>query len=205
MRWHWKHQITLWHVLTHQAGMSSALPAKMTMKSFASCEDCCAAFEYNETCPQDTLLPVYGPGQKSEYYYLSFGWLVVGTLCGAYAKKHGLVSVSFEAVYKAILHPKLSSATKASGFRPCVGSGGHALAKICTSDIDASKLLQRLRESLAITRPQRAVDFRQPDWRISTTTLAAPGAFWILKWSALSHLFWSTIWVSVRYKEHRAL
>mmetsp|Transcript_30085 Transcript_30085/g.70209 ORF Transcript_30085/g.70209 Transcript_30085/m.70209 type:complete len:878 (+) Transcript_30085:1415-4048(+) len=149
-RWTWKRRITLWHVLTHQAGMWSALPAQMTMKSFGSCETCCAAFEYNDENPEETLLPEYGPGQRSEYHYLSFGWLVAGSLCGAFAKRHNMVSVSFEAVYKAILHPRLSLETRTSGFRPCGGSGGHALAKTCTGDIAASKLLQRRRESLAI-------------------------------------------------------
>ena len=154
-KWHWKRQISLWHVLTHQAGMWNALPKNLTMKSFASCEYCFRAFEYDELKPEDTLLPLYGPGQKSEYHYLSFGWLVAGAVCKAYARKHGLESVTFEAVYKAKLLPRLSNETRQSGFQPCgmaVGGGStnHILAKTCTEDISASQLLQRRRESLAM-------------------------------------------------------
>ncbi|KAL7556508.1 hypothetical protein ACA910_000971 [Epithemia clementina (nom. ined.)] len=150
MRWHWKRRISLWHILTHQSGMWSAMPAKLTIKSGANCEQCVSAYEYNEDCPEDTLLPAYAPGVNSEYHYMSFGWLVAGTLCGAYAKKHGLESITFEAVYKAILHPRLSDATKQSGFRPCGGSGGFPLANTAIDDISTTKLLQERRESRPI-------------------------------------------------------
>ena len=131
-------------------GMWSAMPAKMSIKIGSNCEKCAAAYEYDESNPEDTLLPEYGPGLKSEYHYMSFGWLVACTVCGAYAKRHGLESVSFEAVYKAILVPKLSESTKNSGFRPCGGTGRFSLANTVVDDISVTRRLQERRESRPI-------------------------------------------------------
>lgn len=146
-RWQWKSQITLGHVLKHQAGLCAALPTKLTIKGLASCEDCAAAFEYNPNFPQNTLLPDKEPGTQTEYHFMSFGWLVAGALCGAYALKHELDHVTYDKVYQAILVPKLSNETLRLGFRPNGGSGGFMLAQTCTADISTTKLLQMQREA----------------------------------------------------------
>ena len=77
---------------------------------------------------------------------MSFGWLVAGTLCGAYEAKHGLKNVAFQQVYQALLEPILSERTKSLGFQPLGGSGNHILAQTVTADIRASQLIQRQRE-----------------------------------------------------------
>lgn len=146
-RWAYKREITLRHILNHSAGLWSALPAKLTIKSMASCETCIVAYEYNQEAPEETLLPTQKPGERSEYHFMSFGWLVAGTLCGAYAVKLGKPKASFEEVYKNLLVPKLSNETISSGFRPLGGSGGFILSQTVTSDIRASKIMQRKREA----------------------------------------------------------
>jgi hypothetical protein len=146
-RWHWKRQITLRHILSHSAGLWSAFPAKLTVQTMASCEKCVAAYEYNSDAPEETVLPTRRPGEKSEYHFMSFGWLVAGTLCGAYASKHDKTRVSFEDVYKNLLEPKLSEETRSAGFRPIGGSGGLVVAQTVTSDIRASKIMQQKREA----------------------------------------------------------
>ena len=146
-RWAWKRQVTLQDILTHKSGLWAALPAKMTIKSMVSCEQSFAAFEYNENSPDETLLPTRKPGEKAEYHFMSFGWLVAGTLCGAYSQKHDKVNVTFEEVYEAVLLPKLSHETIKYGFRPCGGSGDFPLAHTVTTDINASQILQRRREA----------------------------------------------------------
>ena len=146
-RWSWKRQVTLEDILTHKSGLWAALPAKMTIKSMASCEESVAAFEYNKDAPEETILPTRKPGEKAEYHFMSFGWLVAGTLCGAYARKHNRERVTFEEVYNAVLLPKISIETLKFGFRPCGGSGGLPLAQTVTADIKVSQLLQRRREA----------------------------------------------------------
>jgi CubicO group peptidase (beta-lactamase class C family) len=146
-RWNWKRQITLRHILNHSAGLWSTFPAKLTIKTMASCEKCYAAYEYNPEAPEDTLLPTQRPGGNSEYHFMSFGWLVAGTLCGAYALKLGKINVSYEEVYYDLLGQKLSAETKRSGFRPLGGSGDFILSQTVTSDIRASKIMQRKREA----------------------------------------------------------
>jgi len=146
-RWSWKRQVTLEDILTHKSGLWAALPAKMTIKSMASCEESVAAFEYNKDAPEETILPTRKPGEKAEYHFMSFGWLVAGTLCGAYARKHNRKKVTFEEVYNAVLLPKISIETLKFGFRPCGGSGGLPLAQTVTADIKVSQLLQRRREA----------------------------------------------------------
>jgi CubicO group peptidase (beta-lactamase class C family) len=150
-RWSWKRQITLRHILKHQAGFMSSIPSKLSVPTFASCEYCIKAFEFNAQAPEDTLLPDKEPGEATEYHFLSFGWLVAGTLCGAYALKHDLETVTFDQVYQSVLAPKLSSETETLGFRP-TGSGAdnHTHAMTTTGDIRASKLMQRERESFAM-------------------------------------------------------
>lgn len=146
-RWKWKREITLRHILSHSAGFWSALPMILTIQKMASCEQCIRSFEYNPDAPEETLLPNNRPSDGVQmYHFMSFGWLVAGTLCGAYATKHGLKNVTFQQVYEALLEPKLSERTKASGFRPLGGSGTHILAQTVTADIRASQMIQRQRE-----------------------------------------------------------
>jgi len=145
--WRWKREITLGHILSHSAGLWSAFPVKLTIKKMASCEECCASFEYNPGAPDETILPTYSPSEgKQTYHFMSFGWLVAGTLCGAYASKHGRSAVTFQEVYEALLEPKLSEKTIKSGFRPLGGSGSHVLAQTVTADIRASQMIQRQRQ-----------------------------------------------------------
>ena len=54
-------------------GMWSAMPAKLSIKTGSNGEKCAAAYEYDESNPEDTKLPEYGPGLKSKYHYMSFG------------------------------------------------------------------------------------------------------------------------------------
>jgi len=148
-RWQWKRQITLRHILNHTAGLYTALPKTMTVKRFANCEDSYSAFEFNVSAPQETLLPTIEPGEKCEYHYLSFGWLVSGTLCGAWALKHDETrsSVTFEQIYKKLLEPRLSHETTKAGFYPMGGYGDNVVAQTATSDVRASKIVQMRREA----------------------------------------------------------
>lgn len=146
-RWQWKRQITLRHVLNHTSGLWTSLPAKLTVKRMASCEDCFSAYEYNPEAPLETLLPTSKPEEKSEYHYLSFGWLVAGTLCGAYALKKNRSDVKFEEIYKDLLQPKLSPRTLEAGFHPMGGYGDNLVAQTVTSDVRASTIMQRRREA----------------------------------------------------------
>ncbi len=146
-RWQWKREITLRHILSHSAGFWSAFPTNLTIRKMASCEQCFASFEYNSKTPEDTLLPTNQPSDGMQaYHFMSFGWLVAGTLCGAYQEKHQLENVTFQHVYEALLEPKLSERTKHSGFRPLGGSGNHILAQTVTTDIRASQMIQRQRQ-----------------------------------------------------------
>ena len=149
-RWAWKREITLRHVLTHSSGLWSALPAKLTIKTMASCETCCRAFEYDPDCPEDTLLPTSKPGEASEYHFMSFGWLVAGALCGAYSIRSDKKSSTFEEVYDAVLKPKLSPNTIQLGFRPCGGTGDFPAAVTETADISVTRILQMRREAEAV-------------------------------------------------------
>jgi hypothetical protein len=145
-RWGWKRHISLWHILTHQAGLSASLPTKLTIKDLASCEYRAASFEYNCDVPDHALLPDRGPGEEVEYHALSFGWLVAGTLCGAFALRHGKKTVTFQEVYEFVLAPKLSDETLSLGFRPCGGKGDFVLAQTAISEMGLSSVLQRRRE-----------------------------------------------------------
>jgi CubicO group peptidase (beta-lactamase class C family) len=151
-RWAWKRQISLRHILTHSAGLWSALPTKLTIQMMASCERCCQSFEYNDTDLVGTLLPTCEPGAATEYHYLSFGWLVAGSLMGAYAAKQGTdrCKVKFDDVYKNILSPRLSERTRRTGFFPFGGGGGigvnrgsFPLAFTHVDDRKVTELLQR--------------------------------------------------------------
>jgi CubicO group peptidase (beta-lactamase class C family) len=149
-QWGWKRRITLRHILTHSSGLWSALPARMTIKTMASCEECCSAFEYNPDFPDETILPTTEPGAKTEYHFMSFGWLVAGALCGAYSIRHGRKGSTFEEVYEAVLKPRLSESTLRFGFRPLGGTGDFPATDTETADINLSKLLQMQREAEAV-------------------------------------------------------
>jgi predicted unusual protein kinase regulating ubiquinone biosynthesis (AarF/ABC1/UbiB family)/CubicO group peptidase (beta-lactamase class C family) len=138
-RWAWKRKMTLRHILTHRAGMAFTLPNNLSVELMASCTKCSMAYEYKPDSPEDLLLPNQMPGEKSEYHFMSFGWLVAGTLCGAYAHRHG-ITISYEDLYNRLLAPKLSDETKTFGFRPCGGSGGHTLADIVTNGFVGKKM-----------------------------------------------------------------
>jgi aarF domain-containing kinase len=145
-RWAWKRNITLRHILTHSAGLWSTLPPRLTIQRLSSCESCVAAFEYDALNPADTILPSRAPGEKGEYHFLSFGWLVAGVLCGAYRERH-MKECTFDDVYQAVLLPKLSAATQNSGFRPNGCDSSDPLALV---EIDAAKtrfILQVEREA----------------------------------------------------------
>lgn len=150
-RWAWKRSITLRQILMHQAGLWSALPHTLTIKTMASCETCAAAYEYNADEPEATILPTRKPGEVSEYHFISFGWLVAGTVCGAYEQKHS-TAATYEEVYEKVLASKLSSATCELGFFPCGGDGGgkFPVANVVTADIRASQVIQQRRESQAM-------------------------------------------------------
>jgi aarF domain-containing kinase len=156
-RWEWKRSITLRNILMHQAGLWSSMPHTMTIKSLASCESCTAAYEYNPDNPEATLLPSRKPGEESEYHFMSFGWLIAGTLCGAYEQKHG-TPCTFKEVYERFLESKLSPDTLKVGFRPCGGSGGLSMAQVVTADIRASRMIQQQREFEAMGEDGAAKD-----------------------------------------------
>eukprot|EP00977_Amphora_coffeiformis_P001729 scaffold337_cov172-Amphora_coffeaeformis.AAC.3 len=145
-RWHWKRQISLWHILTHQAGMQEAIPTNITIKNLASCEFCSASFEFKVGALEETLLPTKAPGEEASYHALSFGWLVAGTLCGAYALRHSKRSATFEQVYEELLATKLSPETLSLGFRPCGGTHDCVLAETTISELGLSSALQRRHE-----------------------------------------------------------
>ena len=149
-RWNWKRQISLWHILTHQAGLAMTLPSHLTIKDLASCEYCSASYEFDAENPENTLLPSKAPGTESSYHAMSFGWLVAGALCGAYALRHKLPSISFKEVYEKVLEPRLSSSVLSKGFRPCGGSGDFVLAQTAISETSMSSVLQRRREMTAM-------------------------------------------------------
>lgn len=148
-RWNFKRQITLRHILTHQAGMAFTLPLTLSIQKLASCEECVSSFEYHENSPESCLLPSSKPTEKTEYHFMSFGWLVAGTLCGAYEKRRGH-RISFHNLYEEILEPRLSQKTKMLGFRPTGGLGGFSMAQTATGNVKLSKMIQGRRDSKAM-------------------------------------------------------
>jgi hypothetical protein len=137
----------------------------------ASCEVCIRAFEYDAENPDDTLLPTTQPGTHCEYHFMSYGWLVAGTVVGSFILKHGSSPnnvVTYADVYKAVLYPKLSDSLKYDlGFCPMGGGSSSlssdstfVLANTVTSDVSASKMMQehRERELLDSTTSAAAAD-----------------------------------------------
>ena len=162
-KWQWKRSITLRHILTHTAGMWSSLPGGLSLKSLASCEFCCDAFEYTPSMNvKHVLLPSNEPGSKCLYHALSFGWLVAGCVRGAYCHRHGIMdrdSISYQEIYDNLLKSRLSPTVLNSGFMPC-GAGGTTTPaptpvqddKIAFVDaeIDVTRILQMRREAKAM-------------------------------------------------------
>eukprot|EP00553_Chaetoceros_curvisetus_P015792 CAMPEP_0204648304 /NCGR_PEP_ID=MMETSP0718-20130828/7502_1 /ASSEMBLY_ACC=CAM_ASM_000674 /TAXON_ID=230516 /ORGANISM="Chaetoceros curvisetus" /LENGTH=406 /DNA_ID=CAMNT_0051671089 /DNA_START=98 /DNA_END=1318 /DNA_ORIENTATION=+ len=148
-RWKWKRSITLRHILTHTAGLFSAMPAKLSIKNLASCEICVEAFEYNRDRPGETILPSSVPGTECIYHYLSFGWLVAGCCTGAYFLRHGK-RVNYEEIYNDICAPLHSKSLKKAGFRPCGGGGGSHDMAYTDADVDISRMVQMRREAEAM-------------------------------------------------------
>jgi aarF domain-containing kinase len=148
-RWRWKRQITLRHILLHQAGMWMALPDPLPLTRLKSCKSCSSAFEYNPERPNRTILPDRRPGEKSEYHFISLGWLLAGALCGAYACRHGK-ETDYKEVYEAILAPRVGETIKRHGFQPCGGSNGHPLAQVVTDEASLGTILQMKRESIVM-------------------------------------------------------
>lgn len=148
-KWQWKRSITLRHILTHTTGLWFATPANLTIKNLASCETCSRGFEYDPKKPEDTILPVYKPGTKCTYQYLSFGWLVGGCVIGAYSLRHG-IRRTYEEIYDDILGGLHSSEMKKAGFRPCGGGGeAHDMALVET-EVDITRVMQMRREAEAM-------------------------------------------------------
>lgn len=145
-RWAWKRKITLRHILTHSAGLWSVLPPRLTIQGLSSCSLCVAGLEYDSSKPSDTILPNRAPGEKGEYHFLSFGWLVAGVVCGAYKERHGM-SCTFEDVYEAILVPKLSAVTLSSGFKPNGSDHRDSSALVEIDDFKTRFLFQLEREA----------------------------------------------------------
>lgn len=146
-RWKWKRSITLRHILTHSAGLFSAMPA-LSIKTLASCETCVEAFEYNQDRPEDTILPSTEPGTECAYHYLSFGWLVAGCCTGAYFSRCGK-EASYEEVYDSVCAPLHSAALNEAGFRPCGGGGSHDVA-FTDAEVDMSRMIQMRKEAEAM-------------------------------------------------------
>lgn len=147
-RWVWKRSITLRHILTHTSGLWFALPAKLTLKTYAKVETCCKGFEYNAGAPEDTLLPISKPGSECTYQYLSFGWLVAGCVIGAYEAHHGKYK-TYKDIYDEVLGPLHSSELKSAGFKPFGECGHHDMAYVET-DADITRLMQMRREAEAM-------------------------------------------------------
>jgi aarF domain-containing kinase len=157
-QWQWKRVITLRHILSHSAGLWSKLPAKLSIKSLASCESCVKGFEYNPDKPEDTLLPTSEPGSENIYHYISFGWLVAGCCVGAYNLRH-VKKATYSEVFEAVCSPLLSSDLKTAGFRPCGGSGGEHDIAFTDANIDLSRMAQMRREAEAIGEKLEGMNF----------------------------------------------
>ena len=148
-RWSWKRRITLRHILTHSSGMWSSLPRNSTIEKISSCEKCCAAFEFDVNLPGDTLLPVDEPGKKCIYHFMSFGWLVAGSLMGAFRIRHDREKVTYEEVYDTLLKPRLSSHIINTGFKPCGGTDDKTFT-LNDSPFNMSGMVQKRRESMVM-------------------------------------------------------
>jgi len=157
-QWQWKRVITLRHILSHSAGLWSKLPAKLSIKSLASCESCVKGFEYNPDKPEDTLLPTSEPGSENIYHYISFGWLVAGCCVGAYNLRHGK-QATYSEVFGAVCSPLLSSDLKTAGFRPCGGGGGVHEIAFTDANIDLSRMAQMRREAEALGEKLEGMNF----------------------------------------------
>jgi len=162
-RWTWKRQITLRHILQHQAGFGMTLPHILTIQKLASSEQCIQAMEYSPNNEEATLLPTSKPGTTTEYHFLSFGWLVAGVVCAAYDRKKkntrttndnlDRCPTTFKHVYEDVLERKLSRETINWGFKPCgleATTQHRSLAQVEASDLNTSILIQKQREMRAM-------------------------------------------------------
>lgn len=73
-----KETCTLRHVLNHQAGLAGALPDIATLDDILEWHKMITFLQSAE--------PVHAPGEKEEYHYLTFGYLVGGILNGMTGK-----------------------------------------------------------------------------------------------------------------------
>lgn len=149
-RWAWKRKICLRHILTHSTGLWFAVPANLTIKSLASCEHCAKGFAYDKLRPEDTILPVYEPGTKCTYQYLSFGWLVAGCIIGAYQRRHKILK-SYKEIYEEILGDLHSKELQAAGYFPFGEEKDSGFDLACVeNEVDLTKMIQMRREAKAM-------------------------------------------------------
>jgi CubicO group peptidase (beta-lactamase class C family) len=72
----WKRSLSLFHVLTHGAGLAHALPSGMSLEKLSDCE----AMETFLASVDENALPMHSPGAHTSYHYYNFGWAVSGVL-----------------------------------------------------------------------------------------------------------------------------
>jgi aarF domain-containing kinase len=67
-----KEGITVRHVLSHQAGLANAMPENVTVDALLDWT------KMKET--METATPVHGPGEETQYHYLTYAWLTCGIM-----------------------------------------------------------------------------------------------------------------------------
>jgi CubicO group peptidase (beta-lactamase class C family) len=70
---HWpefnKPEITVWHVLTHQAGLANALPEDATLDTLLDW--------FGMRQHMQEAKPEHAPGTKTVYHYLTYCWISI--------------------------------------------------------------------------------------------------------------------------------